>query len=89
MIHKCQQKQDPPLETLWGLPEPTTLLYLAMSYIESNTTIDNESLTHNLSKSIQNLWESQIKICKMNKSTEIAIAANLSWFFVPHLVSLT
>ena len=76
MIYEHQQIHAPPLGTLWGLPETTTLPYLVMSYIEKNSIIKDDGLTHNLSKAIQGLWETQITIQKINKSTEIAIAAN-------------
>ena len=76
MIDKCQQKQDPPLGTLWGLPKTTTLPYLVMSYIKSDTITNDEGPTHNPSKAIWNLWETQTNIQKMNKSTKIAIATN-------------
>ena len=47
-----------------------------MSYIESDTITNDKRLMHNPSKAIQNLWKNQTNIHKMNKSTEIAIAAN-------------
>ena len=75
-MHEHQQKQDPPLGTLWGLPKPTTLPYLTITYIKNDVITDDEGLTHNPSKAIRDLWKSQINIHKINKSTEIAIAAN-------------
>ena len=60
----------------WGLPETSTLPYLVMSYIKTSQVAEEDNLTHNLSKTIWNLWENQVAVQKTNKSTEITIAAN-------------
>ena len=75
-ICKHQQTHDPPHGTLWGLPEPSTFPHLTMLYIEAGQITKKDNWTHNLSKTIQNLWENQVTVHKIDKSTEIAIAAN-------------
>ena len=59
-----------------GLPPPTTLRHLTISFIET-TTIDedDEGLTHNPIKAINHLLQTTRYVRKTNKSTEIAIAA--------------
>ena len=47
-----------------------------MSYIEAGQVAEKDNLTNNLSKTIQSVWENQVTIWKINKSTEIAIAVN-------------
>ena len=52
MIYEHQQTHDPPLGTLWGLPETPTLPYLVMSYIKEDSIAKEDHLTHNPSKTI-------------------------------------
>ena len=76
-IHKYQQMHQPPEGTLWGLPVPTTTQDAVLSFIESSSEdIDEDQLTHDPSKVIKHLWDNSTRVRKMNKSTEIAIAAN-------------
>ena len=75
-IPKHQQEHDPSTGTLWGLPPPTTLRHLTISFIETMTIDeDDEGLTHNPIKAINHLLQTTRYVRKTNKSTEIAIAA--------------
>ena len=76
-IHKYQQIHQLLEGSLWGLPVPTNTQDMVLSFIESSAEdIDENQLTHNPSKVIKHLWDNSTQVRKMNKSTEIAIAAN-------------
>ncbi|PIL22295.1 hypothetical protein GSI_14983 [Ganoderma sinense ZZ0214-1] len=75
-IQQYQDKHEPPTGTLWGLPPPQTLQHLALSFIEAQYDyIEEERLIHNPIKIITQLLEANQQVNRMNKSTEIAIAA--------------
>ena len=76
-IHKYQVEHDPPEGRLWNFPMESPNRELVVSFIHTNQEEedeDEEILTHNPSRVLQRLYQSQ-QLRKVNKSTEIAIAA--------------
>ena len=76
-IDEYQRTHQPPEGTQWGLPTKVDPIGTVISFIHSTVKeVDEDQLTHNPSKAIQYLWDTATHIRKINKSTEIAIAAN-------------
>ena len=78
-IHKYQCEHDPPEGMLWNFPVKPLNQDLVVSFVraipdEDDADPDSERLTFNPSRAIE-LWYRKKKIRKINKSTEIAIAA--------------
>ncbi|KAJ8474036.1 hypothetical protein ONZ51_g7484 [Trametes cubensis] len=78
-IHKYQCEHDPPEGMLWNFPVKPLNQDMVVSFVraipdEDDADPDSERLTFNPSRAIE-LWYRKKKIRKINKSTEIAIAA--------------
>ena len=78
-IHKYQSEHDPPDGMLWGFPSQPENQDLVASFIhtmyeDEDESEDSDKLTHNPSRTIEQ-WYRRNQIRKVNKSTEIAIAA--------------
>ena len=78
-IHKYQCEHDPPEGMLWNFPVKPLNQDMVVSFVraipdEDDADPDSERLMFNPSRAIE-LWYRKKKIRKINKSTEIAIAA--------------
>ena len=75
-IQRHQDTHTPPLGTIWGIPALDTLKHLVLLYIERVLDIlEDESLTHNPIKIIDQLLETTVHAHKTTTLTKIAIEA--------------
>ena len=76
-IHTYRQTHEPPPGTLWGLPLVSENQDIILSYttVENDDSDDEESLRYDPSEVLERLAETY-RLQRINKSTEIAVAAN-------------